>query len=842
MKRPWHIGTMIRFGISCVFVLAVAGVSHGQEREPVDAGAEPLPQGAVARIRPQGQPMGSPIRGLAVSPDGSQIAVFDPTSPADVTILDGRTGETSATIERPGASVVQQVAYSPDGRFAAAGTTQRGLLLWDTGNPRDRVQLSSRNPGRFVAAASSTAELGAEGELTGEISVGPLVVPELGVFGRLQQWQAHTGAVTGLRFSADGKRLASSGLDRIVAVWEPRSGKQLFKQMFDRQPLDCLALTGDGGKVAMVVDGELTIYEVDSGQKAIGADVAGDPVTAIEFTGDDKTIAVADGAGMLRTYDAETLKLAHETRAHRTSLTVLLAVPTENSIISGGNDGVVHIWDAATLQKGRSFYPNRSPIVDLALTSNGEYLGVATERLGGWCWRFDSPDKPLVPGWSIDLRLLALGFANEGRDLALITDRRLYLRASVAKPPPEAPRTFPPRRGPVQYFDSPGRPSGDSNGVAFSPDGKYAVANIGEGIGKWDVSTAVLRNVFPVEPNIAHAIAISPDGRWMAAGGLGIALWDLKEGKLAAKIGAHETNEVLSLVFSPDSRRLAAGGRLETHVWDVATRRKVQRVATGMVAIGHLGFTADGYCLVTFSSPPPPSGLSPGGIPKRASVWEIVSGGLRYRLGHHAPGLTSGFLANDRTTYYTGSEDGTIYRWDLGALIAEQEKPAEKPANLDQLWTDLASEDVRLAYRAISGLVAQKEHAVKHLAGSLEPESAAEHVDAWIADLGSPVLATRREASERLRRAGPIASQKLQQALAANPSPAVRARLEMLLALPADALSDEQIRGVRAVQVLERIGNDEARAVLDRLADGLSGAPVTQAAEAALAKLSQRAH
>lgn len=188
MKPHRHIRTTVW---ACALTVALAGTSLGQEAEKRDSGSEPLPPGALARFRLRGEYAEAPVRGLAASSDGSQIAVFDPTSPtADVIILDGRTGEPSATIERPGKSVVQQVAFTPDGRFAAAGTTHRGLFVWNTANPSDRVMLNLRNPGRFVAAASSAAELDAEGEQTGEISVGPLIVAELGVFGRLKHWQA----------------------------------------------------------------------------------------------------------------------------------------------------------------------------------------------------------------------------------------------------------------------------------------------------------------------------------------------------------------------------------------------------------------------------------------------------------------------------------------------------------------------------------------------------------------------------------------------------------------------------------------------------------------------------
>jgi WD40 repeat protein len=842
MKSHKQIRTTI---VPWAIVLAMAALSRGQEpKEEVDTDAKPLPQGVVARIVPEDRERVAAVRGLAASADGSQIAVFDPTrDDAELTILDGQTGKTLATIERTGASVVQQVAFSRDGRFAAATQAQRGLLHWNMANPKSRLELTLANPGRYVAAASSSAELGALGELTGEITVGPLVSPEIGVFSHIKQWQAHSGAVTELRFSADGKRLASCGRDRSVAVWEPHTGKQLFKQTFERKPLDCLALSADGGKVALVVDGELQVWDVNESEKLIGGEVAGDPVTAIEFTADGRSIAVGDGAGMLRTYDAATLKLARETTAHQSPVTALLASPLENTVVSGGDDSIVHAWDAATLEKRRSFYPNRSPIVDLAFSADGKRLAAATERLGGWCWDFDNPGKPLVGGWGINLRLLTVGFANQGNDLAKITDRRLYLRASVGPRRPEAPRTLPPKRGPVQYFEPRSLPTSAANGLAFSPDGRFVVASIGEGIGRWEVTTAVLRDVFPIEPNIRHAMAISPDGRWMAAGGAEIALWDLNAKKLIARLGPQETGQVLSLAFSPDSQRLAAGGPSECRVWNLATRRTTASIPTGMVKLGNLGFTADGFCLVTLS---PPTVSDPGITldsllegQKRVAVWEIVSGGLRYELPH-PPGLASGFLADDQTTIYTGSTDGTIHRWNLAALLDEAEKPASEPASIDQLWRDLASQDARVAYRAIRGLAALGQQAVTHLANSLESAGASDaDLDELIADLASPRAQAQREASKRLRSAGATAVPKLQKALAANPSPTVRARLELLLAAPVDGPSRELIRAVRAVQALARIDTDAARQTLVRLTDGPEGAPVSDAARAALAARKQ---
>jgi hypothetical protein len=76
----------------------------------------------------------------------------------------------------------------------------------------------------------------------------------------------------------------------------------------------------------------------------------------------------------------------------------------------------------------------------------------------------------------------------------------------------------------------------------------------------------------------------------------------------------------------------------------------------------------------------------------------------------------------------------------------------------------------------------------------------------------------------------------LRAALAANPSPEQRNRIEKLLAGPF-AVPPESVRFLRAVQALEAIGSPAACELLQDLAKGDATAAETKAAAAALARL-----
>jgi DNA polymerase-1 len=100
--------------------------------------------------------------------------------------------------------------------------------------------------------------------------------------------------------------------------------------------------------------------------------------------------------------------------------------------------------------------------------------------------------------------------------------------------------------------------------------------------------------------------------------------------------------------------------------------------------------------------------------------------------------------------------------------------------------------------------------------------------------------AWKTNARDELEKLGEPAAPALRQALENKPSLEVRRRIEELLE-KAKTPTGENLRSLRAVQVLEHIGTDEARQVLKKLAEGAAGARLTQEAKASLERLGKRA-
>jgi len=124
----------------------------------------------------------------------------------------------------------------------------------------------------------------------------------------------------------------------------------------------------------------------------------------------------------------------------------------------------------------------------------------------------------------------------------------------------------------------------------------------------------------------------------------------------------------------------------------------------------------------------------------------------------------------------------------------------------------------------------------EHLKPVAKPD--ADRVKRLITDLDGDRFGVREKATRELEQLAELAAAALQQALGDNASAESRARLGGLLEKVSDAArTPEQLRVLRAVEVLELIGNTEARGVLKALAGGAPASIQTQAAQRALERL-----
>jgi RNA polymerase sigma factor (sigma-70 family) len=764
------------------------------------------------------------IMGLAVSPLGKVMASAQNNN---IQVWDLVTGEPKFSRHTPGFAV----AISPDGRVLATGgrtgmDSDDPVVLWDlrTGNKLRSLSGSmyqvfglAFSPNGKSLAAVSCGDSGFSPPKSAHKSARPQIIRLWDVeTGKLQELDGHAGGATSLAFSPDGKVLATGGHDGALIWWNSATRKQLRK-------------------IKLVED----VYYHRKGNRI---DSGG--IHALAFAPNGKTIASANHDGTVRLFDAATGKQLQVLRGHAHSVVGVIFSPNGKILASGSYDQTVRLWD----------------------TTTGALLNPRAGHDGGTGSVLISPDarRAVTAGRDRTVRIWDL---TTGQELRVLRDFKSAVE-SVALSPTGSLLAVGTEDGVIQLRDAASGEirrelkghSGSVRSLSFSPDGKTLASAAPSGersnltrkeavrsLRIWEVGTGQELPRIQGSRNDWYA-RFSPDGKWLAAYERGVVLWDPATGKRLRLL-----DDLSDFAFHPDGQSIVG--------WTTAPRARgagggIGR-EKGMVRVSRL---ADGAELYRFEGPqrmPYIGGLftlSPdgrllalaanegGGFEQKSlQIWEMSTGKMRRTLRGHGGEVTGFAFSPDGRVVLSASADTTALVWDLGLPLKPRPKVLSDKA-LESLWDDLGDADAERADAAIWALVAAPRQAPTLLKKNVRPTPAPPPGwRDWVKDLGSGQFAVREKAARALEALEERAYPLLKQELTGTTPLEVRRRIQLLLDKLAYPLkSPKTIRELRAVEVLEHIGTEPARQVLQVLAQGESGSRLTEEARASLGRLAQR--
>jgi WD domain, G-beta repeat len=221
-------------------------------------------------------------------------------------------------------------------------------------------------------------------------------------------------------------------------------------------------------------------------------------------------------------------------------------------------------------------------------------------------------------------------------------------------------------------------------------------------------------------------------------------------------------------------------------------------------------------------------------------LWEAASGREIRRLEGHRGVVHCVAFAPDGKSVASGSDDTTVLLW---RIFGDNPGGAELSAkDVQALWNDLAGDDAARAYRSMDSLAAASRQTVPLLQQRLPkspPAPEQQHLARLIADLDSDQFPVRQKATEELEELGVAAVPALLKALDGNPALGVRRRLEQLIESES-AVTAEELRWLRTIQVLELLDRAESQSLLESLAREGTSTRMRQGAAAALERLARR--
>jgi WD40 repeat protein len=254
-------------------------------------------------------------------------------------------------------SLVESLAWSPDGKFLASGSYQT-LTLWDA-----QTGLVNR---RFGGFADRLVALGfsADGKLLATGGGAPTEDGEIKVFdvssGNLvtEIKSGHSDTVFGVAFSPDGKVLATCGADKFVKTWEMPSGKALKSFEGHTHHVLDVGWKADGKLLASAgADNVVKIWDFEKGEQVRTIVAHSKQVTRLLFVGSKPEFVTCSGDQQVRVWNADN---GGNTRNFGDSGDYLYALgvsPDGSVVAAGGEAGVVRLYNGNNGQLLKTLLP-----------------------------------------------------------------------------------------------------------------------------------------------------------------------------------------------------------------------------------------------------------------------------------------------------------------------------------------------------------------------------------------------------------------------------------------------------------------------------------------------------
>ncbi len=287
----------------------------------------------------------------------------DVEDPLEARKLHGFSGHTRA---------VCAIAFSPDGRTLASGSSDSALMLWDVTSRRK----------------------------LGRLDVSP-------------------GDARCLAFSPDGGTLASGGSDEVIRLWDTATGSERVRLSGHGQVLHALAFSPDGQYLASgsanpggarLDWGKLIVWEIASGRTLEGPRINECNCRALAFSPDGRTLAAMRDNHLLVFMDIETGAAVPAAEKHDMGQNSIAFTPDGKTVISASLDGKLRCWDPSsgalkgvlvTRQRDQGFMPFGA--LSASVSPDGRLVAVG-----------------MLSGPTYDVQIFELG---SGRARALLKNR-----------------------------------------------------------------------------------------------------------------------------------------------------------------------------------------------------------------------------------------------------------------------------------------------------------------------------------------------------------------------------------------------------------------------------------
>ncbi len=417
---------------------------------------------------------------------------------------------------------------------------------------------------------------------------------------KLRSWDTGQRELRTACYSPDGRRVLTAANNPPGAKeWDLATGQELIALKSDLAHMRAGAIYGPGGDTAILGGGythNLEHWDLRTGQLL------------------KKWCAIYEAKHMALSPDEKYVIVGVEDRAVEWALDIyqifrhykhcpgeaariysVAYLAQTNEVLCGGRDGTIHRWSRQTGEREFSWRPHQSIVAPMAV----------------------SPDEQ----W-----LLSFGSG-------------LVAETNIRTGAPRLP------------WD---RHLGSIEAVAFMPDNRRAVtASSDETLRIWDVGGGKTLHVIKGAALGAYAVAVSEEGRYVAAGCKDgkLRVFEAASGQLLRELAGH-LGYIRAVAFDKNGRIYSSADDGTIRIWEHGTPEAVIVLRGHRGGVLGLDVSPEGKILVS------------GGRDGTWRLWDVATGKPLQECKGHAGYVTAVCFAPDARFIFTGGRDGHLKKWE----------------------------------------------------------------------------------------------------------------------------------------------------------------------------------
>ena len=493
-----------------------------------------------------------PVYAVAVSPDGqygaagraNQVFLYHVPSRREIGRLTDPELLASGMYDKPGVAhldLVQALVFSPDSQLLAT-SGYRTVKLWRRPANTEKTRLPGLDAPPLSALVSPDGSWIAVGQEDGKVLVYNADGTQLA-----HTLTGHTGPVTALAASADGKQLYSGSKDQTIRAWDPADGRLLLQIDTPAEVLS-LARLGDGTKLASGgSDNLIRLWRIPFSAAAPLNEPAG-PVVAFAVSQDRARLAIAQADGRIALVDPAALNVTQTLAGHQGGVAAISLNGDGTQLASVGADQMARVWLAASGESPVAIPVGPSPATAVAISPAADRIARGREDGSISVLALDTPDPravggdwgavPKVAATSADGRLLAAATSADGKPVVRIVD---VASGNVLQ-------TLAGHEGAI-------------TSIAFSGNAQRIVTGSEDRTARvWSVGDGALVATIGGHNAAVSAVALNADGgqATTAAADKVLAVWNVADGAQVRTLEGHG-DVVASLAYTSDGSQVVSG-------------------------------------------------------------------------------------------------------------------------------------------------------------------------------------------------------------------------------------------------------------------------------------------